>query len=171
MEDGRWVRSGSAAFSVSLDGFGAGPEQSLEDPLGKRGQELHEWFFHDALLQHDDRARTAAADGVDNDFGAPRDGRLRRLHPGPQHVWPQPRRLGRTRLEGLVGRQSALSRADLHPDPPSARADRDGGRHDLHLRHRRDRERAGAGRGPRRATSTSRSAAASRPCGNICAPG
>ena len=33
-----------AAFSVSLDGFGAGPEQSLQDPLGKRGTELHRWF-------------------------------------------------------------------------------------------------------------------------------
>src|SRR5882757_3294034 len=34
-----------AGFSVSLDGFGAGPEQSLQDPLGKRGTELHNWFF------------------------------------------------------------------------------------------------------------------------------
>ncbi|MFC3166194.1 dihydrofolate reductase family protein [Ciceribacter thiooxidans] len=34
-----------AAFSLSVDGFGAGPEQSLNDPLGKRGTELHEWFF------------------------------------------------------------------------------------------------------------------------------
>jgi dihydrofolate reductase len=34
-----------AGFSVSLDGFGAGPEQSLQDPLGKRGRELHRWFF------------------------------------------------------------------------------------------------------------------------------
>ena len=34
-----------AGFSVSLDGFGAGPEQSLHDPLGKRGKELHNWFF------------------------------------------------------------------------------------------------------------------------------
>ena len=33
-----------AGFSVSLDGFGAGPEQSLQDPLGKRGPELHRWF-------------------------------------------------------------------------------------------------------------------------------
>jgi len=31
----------AAGFSVSLDGFGAGPEQSLDDPLGKRGPELH----------------------------------------------------------------------------------------------------------------------------------
>ncbi|MBD8900040.1 dihydrofolate reductase family protein [Rhodanobacter sp. DHG33] len=34
-----------AAFSLSLDGFGAGVEQSLDDPLGKRGMELHQWFF------------------------------------------------------------------------------------------------------------------------------
>jgi dihydrofolate reductase len=34
-----------AGFSLSLDGFGAGPEQSLQDPLGKRGRELHRWFF------------------------------------------------------------------------------------------------------------------------------
>ena len=33
-----------AGFSLSLDGFGAGPEQSLADPLGKRGTELHRWF-------------------------------------------------------------------------------------------------------------------------------
>jgi dihydrofolate reductase len=32
-------------FAVSIDGFGAGPEQSLEHPLGKRGPELMQWFF------------------------------------------------------------------------------------------------------------------------------
>lgn len=35
-----------AGFGVSLDGFGAGPEQSLNDPLGKRGADLFQWFFH-----------------------------------------------------------------------------------------------------------------------------
>jgi dihydrofolate reductase len=34
-----------AGFSISLDGFGAGIEQSLNDPLGKRGPELFQWFF------------------------------------------------------------------------------------------------------------------------------
>jgi dihydrofolate reductase len=34
-----------AAFSVSLDGFGAGTNQSREDPLGKNGESLHEWIF------------------------------------------------------------------------------------------------------------------------------
>jgi dihydrofolate reductase len=31
---------------MSLDGFGAGIEQSLDDPLGKRGTEIFQWFFH-----------------------------------------------------------------------------------------------------------------------------
>lgn len=34
-----------AGFSVSLDGFAAGPDQSLSDPLGKRGGELFQWYF------------------------------------------------------------------------------------------------------------------------------
>ena len=34
-----------AGFSVSFDGFGAGTDQSLNDPLGKRGQEIFQWFF------------------------------------------------------------------------------------------------------------------------------
>jgi len=35
-----------AKFSVSLDGFSAGNEQNLGDPLGKRGTEIFQWFFH-----------------------------------------------------------------------------------------------------------------------------
>jgi dihydrofolate reductase len=35
-----------AGFGVSLDGFSAGTEQSLSDPLGKRGTEIFQWFFH-----------------------------------------------------------------------------------------------------------------------------
>ncbi len=34
------------AFSVSIDGFGAGADQSLENPLGIGGERLHEWFRH-----------------------------------------------------------------------------------------------------------------------------
>lgn len=35
-----------AGFGISLDGFSAGVEQSLNDPLGKRGPEIFQWFFH-----------------------------------------------------------------------------------------------------------------------------
>jgi hypothetical protein len=34
-----------AGFAVSIDGFGAGPDQSLEHPMGKGGRELHDWFY------------------------------------------------------------------------------------------------------------------------------
>ena len=34
-----------SSFSLSIDGYGAGPDQSLEQPLGKGGEELHEWMF------------------------------------------------------------------------------------------------------------------------------
>jgi dihydrofolate reductase len=34
-------------MSISLDGFVAGPEQSADDPLGKRGRELHGWHIGD----------------------------------------------------------------------------------------------------------------------------
>lgn len=32
-------------FSISLDGFGAGVSQNLENPLGIKGMELHQWAF------------------------------------------------------------------------------------------------------------------------------
>lgn len=34
------------SFAVSLDGYGAGPDQDLQNPLGVRGPELMDWFFH-----------------------------------------------------------------------------------------------------------------------------
>jgi len=33
------------AFSISVDGYGAGPDQDLDNPLGVRGKELHQWAF------------------------------------------------------------------------------------------------------------------------------
>ncbi len=33
------------AFSISIDGYGAGPNQGLKEPLGENGEELHEWIF------------------------------------------------------------------------------------------------------------------------------
>jgi dihydrofolate reductase len=32
------------SFSISIDGYGAGPQQSLDNPLGVGGEELHDWF-------------------------------------------------------------------------------------------------------------------------------
>lgn len=56
-----------AAFSISLDGFGAGPRQDINNPLGVRGLELHEWAFNtDAFKKM--HGESGGAQGVDNDF-------------------------------------------------------------------------------------------------------
>jgi dihydrofolate reductase len=60
-------RARVAAFSVSLDGFSAGPEQSLQHPLGKRGPELHRWFVGTKSFKAMFGAE-GGSDGVDNDF-------------------------------------------------------------------------------------------------------
>jgi dihydrofolate reductase len=57
------------AFSVSLDGFGAGPGQDVEHPLGRGGLALHEWVFPTRTFQamHGDGS---GAKGIDDDFAA-----------------------------------------------------------------------------------------------------
>lgn len=57
-------------FSISLDGFGAGPNQSLENPLGERGPELHNWFFPTETFQTTVLGQKRGATGVDNDMAA-----------------------------------------------------------------------------------------------------
>ena len=57
------------AFSISIDGFGAGLDQSLENPLGRRGEELHEWFVPTRGFR-EVYGEEGGTTGVDNDFGA-----------------------------------------------------------------------------------------------------
>jgi dihydrofolate reductase len=56
-----------AGFSLSLDGFGAGPEQSHNDPLGKRGMELHQWFIGTKTFKTM-IGEASGSDGVDEDY-------------------------------------------------------------------------------------------------------
>ena len=53
------------SFSISIDGYGAGPRQDLQHPLGVRGPELFEWFFATRVWRrmhgHDD-----GETGIDN---------------------------------------------------------------------------------------------------------
>ena len=56
-------------FSVSIDGYGAGPNQELANPLGVGGLALHEWFFATQTF----RRMHGEPDGstsVDEDFAA-----------------------------------------------------------------------------------------------------
>jgi dihydrofolate reductase len=58
-----------SAFSVSLDGFGAGPRQDLQNPLGVRGFELHAWFQKTEVFQKM-HGQGDGSRGIDNDFAA-----------------------------------------------------------------------------------------------------
>jgi dihydrofolate reductase len=58
-----------SSFSVSLDGFGAGPRQDHENPLGVRGGELFTWFFKTDVF-HRMHHLFGGTEGVDNDLAA-----------------------------------------------------------------------------------------------------
>jgi len=57
------------SFTLSIDGFGAGANQSLDNPLGVGGSELHKWFIPTRTFQrmHGNGDGTT---GIDDDFAA-----------------------------------------------------------------------------------------------------
>jgi dihydrofolate reductase len=58
-----------ASFSVSLDGYGAGPDQDLANPLGVGGLALHQWFFGTRTFQSM-HGGDGGSTGVDEQFAA-----------------------------------------------------------------------------------------------------
>jgi dihydrofolate reductase len=58
-----------ACFSISIDGFGAGPDQDLQNPLGVGGHAVHEWLFPTATIQKIFGAG-AGTTGTDDEFAA-----------------------------------------------------------------------------------------------------
>ncbi len=58
------------AFSISLDGYGAGLHQTLDDPLGVGGQQLHEWFVPTRTFRRMVLGSDGGETGVDDDFAA-----------------------------------------------------------------------------------------------------
>jgi dihydrofolate reductase len=57
------------AYSISADGYGAGPNQSLENPLGEGGERLHEWFIPTSTFQRT-FGRPGGETGPDDDVAA-----------------------------------------------------------------------------------------------------
>ena len=57
-----------AAFSLSLDGFGAGPNQNIDNPLGIRGTELHQWFFPTKAFSSMHGGPEGESTSIDNGF-------------------------------------------------------------------------------------------------------
>jgi dihydrofolate reductase len=56
-------------FSISIDGFGAGPNQDLQHPLGVGGPELFDWFFHTRTWQRM-HGNEGGESGPDDDLAA-----------------------------------------------------------------------------------------------------
>ena len=57
-------------FTISLDGFGAGPHQSLEAPLGVGGPALHGWAMPTRTFQQRLFGKDGGELGLDDDFAA-----------------------------------------------------------------------------------------------------
>ena len=57
-------------FSISLDGYAAGPHQDLENPLGVGGAALMEWFFPTQVFQQMHGGGQGGETGVDNQMAA-----------------------------------------------------------------------------------------------------
>src|SRR3954462_3303030 len=86
------------AFTVSADGFGAGRDQSRDQPLGRGGEQLHQWFVPTRTFQRNVMRRDDGTTGIDDDFAARSFENLgawimgRNMFgpvrgPGPDHEW------------------------------------------------------------------------------------
>ncbi|WP_088279848.1 dihydrofolate reductase family protein [Ideonella sp. A 288] len=58
------------SFTISLDGFGAGPGQDLANPLGVGGTALHGWALSTRTFQKHLFGADGGQDGIDDDFAA-----------------------------------------------------------------------------------------------------
>lgn len=59
-----------AGFSISIDGFGAGPNQSIDHPLGENGMELHEWLVDTLAFQKMHGGEESGREGIDDKFAS-----------------------------------------------------------------------------------------------------
>jgi dihydrofolate reductase len=58
------------SFTISLDGYGAGPNQDINNPLGTGGMDLHQWLLPTRTLQRTLFGKDGGTTGVDDDFAA-----------------------------------------------------------------------------------------------------
>lgn len=59
-----------ASFTLSLDGYGAGPDQDLDHPLGIGGTDLHQWLLPTRTFQRNVFGQDGGTTGVDDAFAA-----------------------------------------------------------------------------------------------------
>lgn len=59
-----------ACYGVSLDGYGAGPDQGLDNPLGVRGAEIMQWAVDTKTFRDQGFTQSAGTTGTDDEFAA-----------------------------------------------------------------------------------------------------
>jgi dihydrofolate reductase len=59
-----------ASFTISLDGYGAGANQAIDNPLGLGGADLHPWLLRTRTIQRALFGKEGGTTGVDDDFAA-----------------------------------------------------------------------------------------------------
>jgi len=58
------------SFTISLDGYGAGTSQSLDNPMGVGGSELHQWALPTRTFQREVFGAEGGTTGIDEEFAA-----------------------------------------------------------------------------------------------------
>ncbi len=59
------------SFTISLDGYGAGPNQDIKNPLGVGGTDLHQWLYPTTrTLQRALFGKDGGTTGIDDDFAS-----------------------------------------------------------------------------------------------------
>jgi dihydrofolate reductase len=56
------------SFTISLDGYGAGPNQDINNPLGVGGTDLHQWAFPTRTFQRTLLNADGGSTGIDDEF-------------------------------------------------------------------------------------------------------
>src|SRR5258707_8268208 len=66
----RMTRVRVEGFTISLDGYGAGPNQDIRNPLGVGGTDLHPWLVPTRTFQRTLFGVDGGTTGIDDDFAA-----------------------------------------------------------------------------------------------------
>ena len=154
------------SFAISLDGYGAGPDQGLGAPLGAGGEALHAWMFPTRTFQQ--MFGKDGTTGVDDEFAARGFANIgawimgRNMFGPVRGPWPD------ETWKGWWGDNPPYHCPVFvlthHPRAPA----HDGGRHHLPFRHRRH-PRCAAARARSRVVRMSGSVAARQRSANTCA--
>ena len=97
-------------ISMSLDGFVAGPNATLEEPLGEGGERLHEWVVGLAAWR-ERHGLESGTTNVDDEVLEESAQRRRGRRDGPAHVQRRARARGRPTLAQKAGGETILRSA------------------------------------------------------------